>query len=159
MIFNSTSLLFYSLFVAAVWVAGPAAAAIGSLRSRRLAPTAECTLMVSQALHTNPTGSDEEEESFDCLLDPSETGGIANMVYPLGISMQQKKELKQMLRDREFTPSDASLQVAGAVWDGLQVKLPPGKLKNKVKKGKKFAQGRRNLAVVEGIKPSKSLFW
>jgi hypothetical protein len=159
MIFSQATLV--ALLLAIATTASPANAR-GTLRhagARRLSPTAECTLQVQVPLHIDPDGFDgEDEEVFECELDPSETGGIPNMIFPLGIDQEQKKELKQMLKDGDLKPNDATLAVAGATWNGLEVKLPPGKLKEKVNNGKKFAIGRRHLGTLDktGDKPSKS---
>ena len=160
MLFAKTSVC--ALLAAAASIATIADAAEGSLRSRndrarRLSPTVECTLMTSELLRINPDEFAEDDgESFECMLDSNETGGLANMIYPLDMSKEQRKELREMFRRGTFTPGNTRLNVGGGVWNGVQVKVPPGKLKNKVKKGKNVAEERRRLFSHEGDKPSKS---
>ncbi len=123
---------------------------------RRLSPTAECTIVVSIKLQIDPTSvqDGDDDEQFECQLDPLETGGIDNLAYPLDISIDQKKELKKMLDGNKIAPGKSKLSVAQAVWDGDKVKLPKNiTLKDKVKKGATTSTGRR-LAVVTGNKPS-----
>ena len=136
----------------------------GSLRSvphraRRLAPTVECTLMELELLHENPEEYDELPR-LDCMLESSETGGIANMIYPLDMSDDQKKEMKQLIDNGSLRPGRSKLNVGGGVWDGVQVKVPPGKMKDKVNKGKgkNSTDKRRRLFSHVGEKPSKSTF-
>ena len=159
MIFLKSTLA--ALLVAIVSTASTADAA-GNLRRsavRRLGPSIECTIQVHALLRLDPTG-DEDEDIFDCELDAYETGGIASQIFPLGIDKDQKKELKELLKAGVIEPNHSRLDVGGGVWDGLEIKVPPGQLKDKVKKGKgkKFEEERRRLFSHVGEKPSKSTF-
>jgi hypothetical protein len=71
-------------------------------RVRRLSPTAECTLLISIKLQIDPTSVEDgdSDEQFECQLDSLETGGIENLAYPLDISREQKKELKQLMKEK-----------------------------------------------------------
>lgn len=155
MIFRKSTIL-AALFVAVASTVTPANAT-GNLRadSRRLGPNIECTMQVQMLLHLDPEGG-EDEAIFDCELDAYVTGGISGNIVPLGISKEQKEELKQMLKNNDFTPGEDRLDVGGGIWDGMEVKVPPGQMKDKVKKGKGVAEGRRlATSKLTGDKPSK----
>ncbi|KAL3911389.1 MAG: hypothetical protein SGILL_007301, partial [Bacillariaceae sp.] len=151
MTFSKTTLL--AILLPLAWNVSSSNAATGSLRTRRLAANAECTLLVSQALMIDPSGHDDEGEEFECQLDAYETGGVANQAFPLEITKEQRQEFKELLREGDVVPGDSRLDVEGGIWDGTSVKIPPGKVKKKVKKGKKVSDSRRRLAIVTGEKP------
>lgn len=160
MIFNHKALLSALLLVASsVQVAGNLRASGG----RRLSTDAECTIMIAELLLFDPEQQEEEGEIYECELDPFETGGIPGLSYPLEMTKEQKKEMKQLVKEGFIVASESTLHIGGATWDktGEKVKLPGNmKIKDKVNNGNAYGmanKARRNLAILTGDKPSEYL--
>ena len=143
MIFSKSTLAALFIAVVATLSQTDAAGNLRRSRVRRLGPKVECTVQVQTPLHINPTDDEDEEYLFDCELDEYETGGISSQIFPLGISKEQKKELREMLKAGDIQPNESRLDIGGGIWNGVDIKVPPGQMKDKVKKGKGVATARR----------------
>lgn len=88
----------------------------------------ECTLMVSLDLKIPGAelGDDHTEESFQCMLDSSDTNGQANQILPIRASIAQLSKMKDMLNKGELRPGKSTLNHGGAVFGKDGLFIPPG---------------------------------
>jgi hypothetical protein len=82
--------------------------------------------MVSVLLYEEPWAHSEgDDETIECEMDPSETGGYGGLIYPLGLTKNQKKDLLSMVAKGEIKPGEARLQIgaSGATFDGKTIQF------------------------------------
>jgi hypothetical protein len=115
------------LALAALTFPQESTATTGGLRApRKLRPSAECTLMLSVALLEEPWAHAEgDDEMLECELDASETNGIGGLIYPLGLTKNQKKDVLDMIRGGSISPGKSKLMIgqAEATFDGETIKF------------------------------------
>jgi Gametolysin peptidase M11 len=113
-----------------------------------LAKKIECTVLVSQLLHIDPTLEDDEGEEFECELDPEDApGGFGGLAYPLVTKQEQKMKLREMVAYGDLVPGQSRLSVDADIWDGKTFTLPDHvNLPDAVKNGPHATQERRALA-------------
>ena len=88
----------------------------------------ECTLMVSSDLKIpgDELEDDHTEESFQCMLDSSDTNGQANQILPIRASIAQLSKMKDMLNKGELRPGKSTLNHGGAAFGKDGIFVPPG---------------------------------
>jgi hypothetical protein len=88
----------------------------------------ECTLMVSSDLKIPGAEleDDHTEETFQCMLDSSDTNGQANQILPIRASIAQLSKMKDMLNKGELRPGKSTLNHGGAAFGKEGIFLPPG---------------------------------
>jgi hypothetical protein len=102
----------------------------GDSSSRRLnadksSTTAECTLLVSSFLPVS--ASLDDDDIFECELDPSDSDGIQGLSLPLDLSRSQKNVLRDLLRNGRIIPGQSKLEHgAGRRFNSKKFFIPPG---------------------------------
>ncbi len=121
---------------------------------RRKPVSSECVIQAGVKLAIDPQAqTDDDDEFFECELDPSETGGVSGLSVPIRLDIDQKKEFKDKLRRGELVSNESTL-----VFKNSGIKIGNGKIL--IPQGRKVALGkrknmphRRRLSDVFGTKP------
>ncbi len=113
--------------------------------------SSECVIQAVVKLAIDPE-TDDDEEIFECELDPSETDGISSLSVPIELDDDQKKELKDKLRRGDLVSEESTL-----IFNRSGIKIGNGKIQvprgRRIKLGKRKNKSRRRLSDVYGTKP------
>ena len=95
------------------------------LNAHKTSTTAECTLLVSSFLPVSD--SLDDDDIFECELDPSDSDGIQGLSLPLDLSRSQKNTLRDLLRTGLIIPGQSKLEHgAGRQFNKKKFFIPPG---------------------------------
>lgn len=112
-----------------------------------------CVIQAVAELHLKPNDSTNDDISFECEpLDPSDTGGITGISFPLVLDKGQKKGLKDKLDSGVLVSDETTIMMdnSGITLGNGKLHVPPGR---EISLGKRNGKSKRRLAVVTGVKP------
>jgi len=99
--------------------------------------SSDCTIQVMTLLQIPGAEPLDEDEVFDCEIDPSDADGKHGQMRKIKMNRAQKKAMKKMLKDGDLVPGHSKLKIKGlgVGFDDREMKIPSGlNVKAKVEK-------------------------
>ncbi len=126
----------------------------GNARPNRNPNASDCVIQAVAALAIDPQAQTDDDEFFECELDPSDADGISGISVPIELDNDQKKGLKDKLRRGDLVSDESTIlfKNSGIKIGNGKVLVPPGH-QIALGKRKRNKNNERRLAIVTGTKP------
>ena len=108
---------------------------------------ADCTIQIAALLQIPDEPTMEEDEVFDCMLDPEDTPGHSGLIRNIAMSANQKADMKNMWKEGKIRPGQSKLKLKGKgiEFDDKEVKLNPSyDVRNNINRDGKPPKGNGN---------------